>query len=387
MSVSEHSGQANDIRETWAQRSFSRFSLLASAFVERLCVDWWTHRPMLVRITAHVSVAGLALAVLLAGQLKPPAQALGGPSLEATAPQPADVVEEECQAWQPVPSPALTRLALPHTTIPERPRSSVITYTVRSGDTVFGIAQAFGLTPHTIYWANSDVLHDNPHMLWPDTVLNILPVNGVYHAVSAGETIASVAGEYNVDSAVLLNEWNGLDEDRPLQAGSHLVIPGGTREFLVWQLPQFSDLRGSAAAGAGLCALPSVGLRGNGWFNWPTASRRVSGWVFQDSRNPPHAGVDIGLATGDSIYAADNGVVAYAGWNDWGYGYLIVLDHGNGFHTYYGHLSAIWIVCGQSVSQGDAIGAGGSTGRSSGPHLHFEVRYEGIPQDPIYYLP
>ena len=166
-----------------------------------------------------------------------------------------------------------------------------------------------------------------------------------------------------------------------------LVIPGGTRDFLVWQLPAFSDLHGAAAAGAGVCALPSYGLRGNGWLLWPTASRRISGWTFHDPRNPPLSGLDIGLATGDPIYAADNGVIAYAGWNDWGYGYLLVLDHGNGYHTYYGHLSAIWVVCGQSVSQGTALGAGGSTGRSSGPHLHFEVRYDGIPQDPVYYLP
>jgi LysM repeat protein len=279
------------------------------------------------------------------------------------------------------------RLAQPHTTYPDRPRTSVITYTVQPGDTVFGIAQMFGLTPHTIYWANSDVLHDNPHLLWPGMVLNILPVNGVYHTVEAGETVASIAEKYNVDPEVIYNEWNDLEEGQPLEPGMKLVIPGGTREFLVWQLPKYSNLRGAAAAGAGVCALPSIGLRGYGWFVWPTDGRRISGWTFHDPRNPPHTGIDIGLRTGDPVYAADNGVVAYAGWNDWGYGYLIVLDHGNGFQTYYAHLSAIWVVCGQSVYQGTAIGAGGSTGRSSGPHLHFEIRYNGIPQDPLYYLP
>jgi murein DD-endopeptidase MepM/ murein hydrolase activator NlpD len=281
----------------------------------------------------------------------------------------------------------LTRLALPHTVIPERPRRSVITYTVRPGDTVYGIAQQFGLTPYTIYWANSDVLHDNPHLLWPDMVLNILPVDGVYHTVSEGETVASIAEKYSVDPSALYNEWNDLEEGEPLLAGMRLVIPGGTREWIVWQLPQYTGLRGSAAVGSGVCALPASGIRGYGWFDWPTASRRISGWVFRDPRNPPHGGIDIGLRVGDPIYAADNGVVAYAGWNDWGYGYLIVLDHGNGYHTYYAHLSGIWVVCGQSVQKGAAIGAGGSTGRSSGPHLHFEIRYEGIPQDPLYYLP
>jgi murein DD-endopeptidase MepM/ murein hydrolase activator NlpD len=263
----------------------------------------------------------------------------------------------------------------------------VITYTVQSGDTVFGIAEMFGLTGYTIYWANSDILQDNPHMLWPGMVLNILPVNGVYHTVSEGETINSIAEKYNVDINVILNEWNHLEQGQLLQAGTSLVIPGGTREFVVWQLPKYNGLHGSAASGVGVCEMPSVGLRGYGWFNWPTDSRRISGWTFHDPRNPPHCGIDIGLHTGDPVYAVDNGVVAYAGWNDYGYGYLIVIDHGNGFQTYYGHLSAIWVVCGQSVYQGTAIGAGGSTGRSSGPHLHFEARYDGVPQDPAAYLP
>jgi len=375
--------------ERRAGRAISRFFVWASLLTWRTRVDWRTRRPLFARATAHVSVVILALAVLLLPGIIP----TGGQAFGAAAVQPAPATPAATStprqglAWRPASPPVLSRRAQPHTIIPERPRTSVITYTVEPGDTVFGIAQHFDLTPHTIYWANSDVLHDNPHMLWPGMVLNILPVDGIYHTVSEGETVDSIADEYNVDPEVLFNEWNDLDEGEPLQAGMHLVIPGGTREFLVWQLPQYSNLRGAAAAGSGVCPLPSVGLRGNGWFLWPTDGRRISGWVFHDPSNPPHAGIDIGLRTGDPIYAADNGVVAYAGWNDWGYGYLIVLDHGNGFQTYYAHLSAIWVVCGQSVYQGAAIGAGGSTGWSTGPHLHFEIRYNGIPQDPLYYLP
>lgn len=370
-----------------AERLLCRLFAVVGALCWRAGVDWRTRRPVLTRATAHVSVALLALTVLALGRVQPRAQALGHPAFEGLIPPSAPAVQRGSQPWRLAPPAVLTRLALPHTTIPQRPRISVITYTVQPGDTVFGIAEMFGLTPHTIYWANSDVLHDNPHLLWPDMVLNILPVNGVYHTVAEGETVASIAEEYQVEPQVLYNEWNNLEEDQPLQAGMQLVIPGGTREFVVWQLPRYSDLRGSAAVGSGVCALPSIGLRGYGWFNWPTAGRRVSGWTFHDPRNPPHSGIDIGLRTGDSVYAADNGAVAYAGWNEWGYGYLIVLDHGNGFQTYYAHLSAIWVVCGQSVYQGTPIGAGGSTGHSSGPHLHFEIRYEGVPQDPLYYLP
>ena len=374
-----------------ANKGLSRLLVWFSVLSWRTNVDWRTRRPLLIRATAHLSIVALALAVLVLGGIEPISQALeiaiAQPDNQVSEAESALSLSPETGAWRPDTSPVLNRLALPHTTIPERPRSSVVTYTVRSGDTVFGIAERFGLTPHTIYWANSDALQDNPHMLWPDIVLNILPVNGVYHTVGGGETLASIASDYGVDQEVFFNEWNPIERRQPLQAGMNLVLPGGTRDFLVWQLPAFSDLYGAAAAGAGVCALPSYGLRGNGWLLWPTASRRISGWTFHDPRNPPHSGLDIGLVTGNPIYAADNGVIAYAGWNDWGYGYLLVLDHGNGYHTYYGHLSAIWVVCGQSVSQGTAIGAGGSTGRSSGPHLHFEVRYDGIPQDPAYYLP
>ncbi|MGD1996464.1 MAG: LysM domain-containing protein, partial [Anaerolineae bacterium] len=276
--------------------------------VWRACTDWRSRRPMLIRVTAHLSIIVVALVALLLGGIEPAGRVFG-----AAGPQSIYSSQEQTPpprrqgGWRPTPVPVLSRQALPHTTIPERPRTSVITYTVLPGDTVFGIAQHFGLTPHTIYWANSEVLHDNPHMLWPDMVLNILPVDGVYHPVAEGETVASIAEDHNVAPEVLYNEWNNLTEEQPLQAGMNLVIPGGTREFLVWQLPRYSDLRGSAAVGSGVCALPSVGLRGNGWFVWPTAARRISGWTFRDPRNPPHAGIDIGLGTGDPVYAADNG--------------------------------------------------------------------------------
>jgi LysM repeat protein len=372
-----------------ASRVLAQFFVWASVLAWRNRVDWRTRRPLFTRATAHVSIVVLAVVVFVLCGVEPVGQVLGAaPLSEGPAPAPEEpIAPQQRGAWQPVSLPVLSRLAMPHTRIPERPRNSVITYTVVAGDTVFGIAEMFGLTPHTIYWANSDTLQDNPHMLWTDTVLNILPVNGVYHPVSEGETVASIAGDYGVDVGVIYNEWNALEQGQSLQAGTNLVIPGGTRDFVVWQLPVFSDLRGSAAYDSGTCAMPATGVRGNGWFNWPTDSRRISGWVFRDARNPPHGGIDIGLVTGNPIYATDGGVVRYSGWSNAGYGYLVVLDHGNGYQTYYAHLSAIWVVCGQSVYQGTAIGAGGNTGWSTGPHLHFEIRYEGYPQDPFLYLP
>ena len=99
-----------------------------------------------------------------------------------------------------------------------------------------------------------------------------------------------------------------------------------------------------------------------------------------------HPAIDIGGQIGNAIYAADSGVVVYAGWSDYGYGYLIVIDHGNGWQSAYAHLSAVGVVCGQSVFQGSVIGGLGSTGNSTGPHLHFELVYNGAKLNPLNFV-
>lgn len=122
-----------------------------------------------------------------------------------------------------------------------------------------------------------------------------------------------------------------------------------------------------------------------GWrrtFLWPTTERFISGYHFSSV----HPAIDIGGAEGNPIYAVDAGVVVYSGWSDYGYGYLIVLDHGTGWQSAYAHLSAIAVTCGQSVYQGGYIGALGTTGNSSGLHLHFELSINGAKVNPINYL-
>jgi murein DD-endopeptidase MepM/ murein hydrolase activator NlpD len=111
---------------------------------------------------------------------------------------------------------------------------------------------------------------------------------------------------------------------------------------------------------------------GTGTFIWPTTEKYLSGYDYSPETN--HWGIDVAGRLGNSIFATDNGVVVYAGWNDWGYGNVVVIDHGNGWQTLYAHLSAFNVDCGSYVYQGDTIGAMGSTGNSSGPHLHFEMR-------------
>ena len=113
----------------------------------------------------------------------------------------------------------------------------------------------------------------------------------------------------------------------------------------------------------------------------------VVGMIAQRGFQPGNRGIDLAGSEGEGVYATDAGVVVYSGWNNYGYGNMIMIDHGNGFQSLYAHLSAYNVGCGQSVGQGDVIGAIGSTGNSSGSHLHFEMMYNGTKINPWDYLP
>jgi murein DD-endopeptidase MepM/ murein hydrolase activator NlpD len=127
------------------------------------------------------------------------------------------------------------------------------------------------------------------------------------------------------------------------------------------------------------------GAIGSGTFVWPSDHHYLSGFDFNPDAN--HPAIDIAGDLGKPAYASDSGVIVYAGWNNWGYGNVIVINHGNGWQTLYAHLSQIDVSCGQSVIQGGVIGLIGSTGNSTGPHLHFEMMYNGVKVNPHDYLP
>ncbi|MEN8172822.1 MAG: M23 family metallopeptidase, partial [Chloroflexota bacterium] len=135
----------------------------------------------------------------------------------------------------------------------------------------------------------------------------------------------------------------------------------------------------AAFYGPGFCGSIYEGAIGTYTFVWPTPSHMLT----QLYDPVVHRAIDIGGTTGDAIFAADHGVVVYAGWSNWGYGYLIVIDHGTGWQTAYAHLSAVAVSCGQSVYQGTRIGALGNTGNSTGPHLHFEMIINGAKVNPL----
>lgn len=275
------------------------------------------------------------------------------------------------------------RLAQAHTTIPSRPRQEIVKYTVLEGDTVFGIAEKFGLKPETILWGNYYILLDNPHGLKPGQELSILPVNGTYHEWQQGEGLNGVAKYYGVTPEDIINyPANNLDQasigdlaNPNIPPGTWLIVPNGRREFISWSAPLGVTRENPASArvlGPGACDPVSGGAVGFGTFIWPANKHFLSG--FDYSPNTNHWGIDISGNDGEGVYATDAGVVVYAGWNNYGYGNMVMIDHGNNFQSLYAHLSAFNVGCGQSVGQGDVIGAIGSTGNSSGSHLHFEIR-------------
>ena len=270
-----------------------------------------------------------------------------------------------------------------HTILPVRQsRYSVIQYTVETGDSIFSIADKFNLLPETILWGNRYTLGDDPHLILPGQVLNILPIDGVYHKWSAGEGLNGVASVYGVTPEDIIN-WPGnhLDADEigdfanpNIPPDTMLIVPGGKGSYNDLYTPRITRDEPATAKhlGPGACTGTYDGVTGSLIFIWPTTERYLSGYDYSPETN--HFGIDIAGDLGNPIFAADNGVVVYAGRNDYGYGEMIVIDHGSGWQTLYAHLSLINVTCGQEVYKGETIGLMGSTGNSTGPHLHFEMR-------------
>jgi murein DD-endopeptidase MepM/ murein hydrolase activator NlpD len=263
----------------------------------------------------------------------------------------------------------IVRLAQPHTVIPERPRLGVITYSVQPGDTVQTIAATFGLQPESIMWANP-AIEDAPDLLQIGQQVAILPLDGVYHTVADGDTLTAIAEKYQVETdAIVSCHYNNLDQQAPhIEVGMRLIVPGGEKPYVPKVVTAYEGPVPEGAVGSGM-------------FLWPVLGTITQGYWYG------HRAIDIGAPTGSALLAADGGFISFAGWTDVGYGYLVVIDHTNGFVTYYAHLSNIYVAEGQAVERGQVIGAVGSTGWSTGPHLHFEVRYNGVQHNPRAYLP
>ncbi|MBI5567707.1 MAG: peptidoglycan DD-metalloendopeptidase family protein [Chloroflexi bacterium] len=277
----------------------------------------------------------------------------------------------------------LTPLAEPHTATSIRPPIDLMKYAVQSGDTPSSIAAKFNLRPETILWGNPGLSND-AGTLQVGQVLNILPVDGVLHVVADGETLETIQQAHSValDDIVAFagNHFNSGGSYR-LEAGESLIVPnarGGTE----WQAPGPRVVAGQGRYSPGYYKGPLANT-GTSQFIWPTPSKTLSQDYWAG-----HPAIDIPLPLGTPIMAADSGTVIFSGWDNTGYGNLIIIDHGNGYWTYYAHNSELLVQAGDGVTQGQTISLAGSTGRSTGSHLDFRIRLNGSTfLNPLDFLP
>ncbi len=355
-----------------------------------------------IRLASHVAVLAVALVVLFVSRMELPewqlslsdlpqrsvlfANVMGQPipAAELTDPLSADEVAEAFRravvlsgapdmASEPMAAPAPAQETQPvGNSQVSTPRTSIEVYTVQSGDTVLGIARKFGLKPDTILWANP-ALERNPDLLRIGDRLIILPVDGVLHVVQPGDTLSSIAAKYKVTPQEIAEyPLNGLESvDTPLTVGKQLVVPRGQKPYVPQQVLAYDG------------PVPEGASEGSGVFAWPT-----SGIITQPFWNG-HRAIDIAAREATPVLAADSGYVVLArsgGWN-WGYGNVVMIDHQNGYLTVYAHMKGIYVRQGEQVAKGQQIGIVGNTGNSTGPHLHFEIRYRKVNRNPLSYLP
>lgn len=275
-------------------------------------------------------------------------------------------------SFEPFPNgPILQGFGDTHTNISVKPRSEIINYKVESGDTLSSIAQKFAISTDTIKWANnltSDTIK-------PGDSLKILPVSGISVTVKSGDTLESIAKKYSAESQAILDfPFNDIPDDFSLKVGQVLIVPDGTPPETAAPVKPKPQYLAQGPASAAFSAPFGAS------FAWPTQGILTQYFSWY------HPGDDIANRVAPTISASDGGRVIAAGWDNSGYGNKVVLDHGNGYTSLYAHLSNIYVSIGDTVSRGQLIGQMGSTGRSTGTHLHFEIHYKGVAINPLAIL-
>lgn len=268
---------------------------------------------------------------------------------------------------------SLSKPAIASTPKARDARKEIIKYTVQAGETISSIAVDFGLNTNTILWENNLTSRS---LIRPGNSLKILPENGLMHTVAKNETISSIAKKYSISSDSIINA-NNLDAEDILQLSQKIFVPGGKKIIIS------TPARGPSYAGTAIAqsieTSPSSNYSG-GKLLWPTVGHRITQYYSWK-----HKGLDIANRTGTPLYAAESGTVERSGWNN-GYGYNVVINHGSGLKTLYAHSSRLLVKAGDAVSRGDIIADMGSTGWSTGPHIHFEVILNGVKQNPLNYI-
>lgn len=303
-------------------------------------------------------------------------------SLGKGGPSDVDLVIIEDSALQGSTGPVGTIMNL--SDVPRNGRN-ITKYVARPGDTVTIVAQMFGVSTNTIRWQNSSI---DEEILKAGDIIEILPVDGVQYTVKSGDTVADIASRYKV-SAAKITDMNNIVPGASLAAGTKLILPGakplssttGTKNTSSTSSSTVKRGAGSTTASARSGRIMTKEELGN--YVWPldggivtqgygsTSFATRSGYYKEDF----HGGVDIGTPVGTRVFATKGGVVTEAktGYNG-GYGNFITIRHNDGTMSRYGHLSKLLVKTGEHVEQGSNIALSGNTGRSTGPHLHFEVR-------------
>lgn len=275
-----------------------------------------------------------------------------------------EVIQEE---QEEVPTPEVVARVEATVPTPDPPRveekrqekASIFVHKVNAGETLWDIALAYGVSVDTISSAND---MKNKNYLSIGQELQIPSVNGVLHQVATGESLWEISERYNV-SVDEITRVNEITDPSRIQPNTKLVIPGATQ------------LR------------PRDVLLVNGQlqkaFDWPVRGRISS--TYGPRWGKMHNGLDIAISTGTPVKAAADGRITFAGWNG-GYGILVIIDHGNGIETRYAHNSRLNVKVGQKVTRGETVAYSGNTGVSTGPHVHFEIRYRNNPVNPQTYL-
>ena len=253
----------------------------------------------------------------------------------------------------------------------------IIEYTAKSGDSLWSIAQQFDLQPETILWGNEWL--STVGVLQIGDTLSILPVDGVLHTVRDGDTLESLERLHGTPTQEIFEYFgNGFDLTQPPQftAGQQIIIPHGTSPIF------WSEAQAPAAdSNAGYSGeFPNLGT---GYFVWPLAPP----YNLTQEYWGGHPAIDINTYFRQPIFASDSGTVAFSGWDDTGYGNLVIIDHGNGYRTYYAHNEANLVSTGQTVVIGQQIAESGNTGNSTGNHIDFRILLNGTFVNPLGYLP
>lgn len=253
-------------------------------------------------------------------------------------------------------------------------RSEITYHTVLPGEIIGEIAQKYGLNVLTVLWANGLTSRS---YIRPGDKIAILPLDGVMHKVKSGDNVSKIARLYKAETEDII-KFNRLREGgEDIVVGETLIIPAGEKPAPVYTYSSYGASFSSVAAPP-----PSIAAPAGSLYIWPTSVRRITqyyGWR--------HTGIDIAGPAGTPIYASRAGRViqSQCGWNG-GYGCYVIVDHGGGVHTLYGHNSQLYVSVGESVVQGQTLAGMGSTGRSTGSHIHFEVRVGGARKNPLQYV-